>query len=210
MKFVIAVALLCIGSAIAQTPAPAGPNAGAALVESLEKRADALLARVRAVIQENRQNYFLVQAIDHQAIEVEALALDLKNVAAQTDLAQHLHHLHTIEEELLFLENRVSEEIAILQAVQDPTRRPQQLNATQLITIAEQLIKQAHDAVAKYPNAKEIRDINSEIIVIGSLVKAIQNKPTSLDLVAEEQELARHETSLTQLIARASARQPAF
>jgi len=208
MKFVIVFALLCIGSALAQAPAPAP---GATLVESLELRAAALLARVRQVLAENRQaNYFLVQAIDHQALEVEALSLSLKTFAAQPDIAQHLHHLHIIEEDLLYLENRVSEEIAILQAVRDPARPTQPLTAVQLITHAESLIKNAHDAVAKYPNAKEIKDINSEIIVIGSLVKAIQNKPAPADLVAEEQELARHETSLTTLIEKAAQRQPTF
>ena len=208
MKFVFAVALLCIGAVAAQTSAPVAQNSGRLLAESLEKRADALLQRVRAAITEHKvHNFFLIQGLEHQAVLIEALHLDLKTQLANKDFIHHLHHIHVIEEDLLHLENRVSEELAIIAHVAAGNDNRGETGA-QLVARGQQLVKDAQAAVAKKPNAPEAREINSTVIVVEALVKAIQAKPapTPADLQKDEQELARQERSLRQLIEKLNAR----
>ena len=72
-------------------------------MESLQKRADALLTRVREVLSEQRMGGFgfLVQALDQQSVYLEALSMDLKAQLAMPDAQIQLHHIHVIEEDLL-------------------------------------------------------------------------------------------------------------
>ena len=191
---------------LAQTSAPTSNNRP--LVESLEKRAAALLTRVHAVQQEHRgTNNHLLQALDRQRVLVEALALDLKNQLADPARQHQLHHIHVIEEDLLHLENRVSEEIAIITHVRGGNDNRGE-NGAQLITRGQQLVKDAQAAVTAHPQAREVKEIQSEIIVVESLIKAIQAKPapTPADLQKDEQELARQERTLRQLIEKANGR----
>ena len=68
----------------------------------------------------------------------------------------------------------------------------------------------AQDAVAKFPQAPEVREINSEVIVVQSLIKAISATPApaAADLQKDEDELARQERTLRQLIEKATQRRP--
>ncbi len=206
------------------------PNsAGKELVISLEKRAAALLQVVRKVLDENRMSHsFLLQGIEHQAVLVEALALDLGRLVQSKDIAHQIHHIHVIEEDLvgffylklcsfdnnfnsieqLFLENRVSEEIAIFYHFRDGNHTPNGETTAQLIARGERLVKEAKEAVAKFPKAKEVAEINSSVIVVEALLKAIQARPapTPDDLKKDETELARQEKSLRQLIEKATHR----
>src|SRR5699024_2760281 len=108
---------------------------------------------------------------------VEALVLDLKTQLADRNRAFQLHHIHVIEEDLLHLENRVSEEIAIIAFFREGRHQNQGQNGAQLITRGEQLVKEAREALAKNPRSREAREIESEVIVVESLIKAIQAKP---------------------------------
>lgn len=69
-------------------------------------------------------------------------------------------------------------------------------------------MKEAKDAVAKFPKAKEVREIESNIIVVEALVKAIQAKPApdAATMKKDEEELARQEKTLRQLIEKATHR----
>jgi len=209
MKF--AVVLLCIGAAMAQVPTtPAPANNNRPLVESLEKRAAALEARVHQVLQDNRaQNNFLLMALDRQSIMIEALALELKTAVADTTRMHTIHQIHVIEEDLLRLENRASEEIMNIETVRSGADRRNETPA-QLAARAERLVKDAQDAVAKFPTAPEVREISSEIIVVEALLKTIQGPPApaAADLMKDEDELARQERTLRQLIEKATQRRP--
>jgi len=210
MKFLL-VALFCVGAVVAQTPAPnAQANAGRELVESLEKRASALSDRVKQVIQEQRAGGFggLTLTLERQGVLIEALVIDLKAQTADLSKVTSFHHIHVIEEDLLFLENRVSEEIVAI--TQARNSQPTAVASAQLIVRAEQLIKDAKDTLAKFPTAPEVREINSEIIVVEALVKTIQGKvtPAPGELAQDERELAKQEATLKQLIDKAQARKP--
>ena len=76
----------------------------------------------------------------------------------------------------------------------------------EIVAKAEKLIASAKEAVKKHPNAKEVTEINREMIVIGALVQAVQSKPNAADLAIVSQELARQEKTLKQLIEKAAAR----
>jgi len=220
MKFV-AIALLCIGAAMAQAPAEPPANNNLMLIDSLEKRASALLIRVEQVLQENRGQFNnLLYALDRQSVLIEAMALNLK---VQSELAStgpivvdgtewnwhKIHEIHVMEEELLRLENRASEEIEIIEAARAGGGRRGETPA-QLVQRGERLVKDAQDAVAKFPQAPEVKEINSEIIVVQSLIKAIQATPSPApaDLQKDEDELFRQETTLRQLIEKATQRRP--
>ena len=179
------------------------------MVVSLEKRAGALLERVRATLTEHRVNHgHLLQSLERQAVLVEALAIDLKAQLADTTRQHNIHHVHVIEEDLLFLENRVSEEIVIIAHFRNGNHVPTNENGAQLIARGEKLVKDAKDAVVKHPQAKEVKEINSEIVVVEALIKAITAKPapTPADLKKDEEELHRQERSLRQLIEKAEGR----
>ena len=208
MKFVLAVALLCIGAVAAQTQAPA--TQGRLLAESLEKRADALLKRVHDLIAEHKvHNFHLIQGLERQSIMIEALHLDLKTQLANAAHQFQLHHIHIIEEDLLYLENRVSEELSFIQHVASGQDNRGE-NEAQLIARGEQLIKDGQAAIGKNPSAPEAKEISSDIIVIQSLIKVLQSKPapTGAELQKDEQELARQERSLRALIDKINARKP--
>ena len=211
MKFILALALF-IGAVAAQTPAPQQPNTGRALAETLEKRAAALLQYVRKELEEHRgfQRGHLIQTLEREAVLVEALNLDLQKQLADKDFMHHLHHIHVIEEDLLHMENRVSEEIMIIRHFADGNHQPNGETGPQLIARGQKLVQDAKDAVAKHPKAKEVREINSEIIVVEALVKAITAKPapSAAEMKKDEEELARQEKTLRQLIEKAVASKP--
>jgi len=205
MKFIFA--LFFIGFVAAQTPAPAAENPGRVLLELLEKRSDALLVSAKKTLADFKATAGenIVKALDAQVKRVETLDADLKKLVADTLTPRTLHQVHVYEEELFFLENRVSEEIyAISHATSTPT---QNQTGPALIARAEKLIKDGKDAVAKFPQAKEVGEINSELIVVEALVKALQTTQPG-NLKNEEQELVRQETTLQQLIEKATARKP--
>jgi len=209
MKFAALIVAVCmIGAAIAQ---PAQPQPGREVAESLEKRAAALLASSRAAVQElmreGRGN--LVSAIEHQLVEVEALALALKTQLADTTHQHSVHHLHVIEEDLLYLENRISEELAIARNVSpnQPEHPGTDSAAAKLVAAANSIVAQAQEAVKAHPNTRETNAINAEIVEIQKLTKAIATaNPNGAQFQLEAQQLARHEQTLQQLVERLSGR----
>ena len=113
----------------------------------------------------------------------------------------------------MFLENRVSEEIAIIDHFRNGGHHPDGHETTaQLVARGEKLVKEAKEAVAKFPKAKEVREIESNIIVVEALIKAIQAKPApdAATMKRDEEELARQEKTLRQLIEKASHRGHGF
>lgn len=84
---------------------PQHNNPGRQLAETLEKRAAALVQRIKHTLQELRQSGHghLTSGLEQQEILVEALAVDLKAQLANKDYIHHLHHVHVIEEVLLLM-----------------------------------------------------------------------------------------------------------
>lgn len=66
----------------------------------------------------------------------------------------------------------MSEEIAIIDHFRNGGHHPDgHVTAAQLIERGQRLVKEAKEAVAKFPKAKEVREIESSVIVVEALVK---------------------------------------
>lgn len=67
----------------------------------------ALLHRVRETLETLRKegHWHLAGSLEHQAVMVEALGLDLYRMTQEKEI--HIHHIHVIEEDLLFLEVKI-------------------------------------------------------------------------------------------------------
>lgn len=210
MKFIIAFATVMLaGFATAQVSTQAPSSSNLVLLQLLEKRGDALLAHVKKTIEDNKAaNAHLLSALEEQSKKVESIVAELKKGVADHASGRQIHHIHVLEEELFFLENRVAEEVYALEHAK--TTPPKGETLAQIVARAEKLVKDAKDAVVKHPQAKEVGEINSAVIVVEALVKALQAKPAAApaELLKEEQELARQEKSLQQLIEKAAARKP--
>ncbi|KAI2796328.1 hypothetical protein BLOT_015882 [Blomia tropicalis] len=199
MKFILV--LLFVGVALAQDHHDHDHHNGRSLVESLANRAEALLKHVHETLKNARGTHnHLLQALEHQAVAIEALAMDLRAQLKDEHREHHMHHIHTIEEDLLFLENRVSEEIAILHHFQDGHHHHNGDNHQRLLERAEQLLKEAKETIEKHPHERNSRELESEMIVIEALVRTIKTRPDESELKKDEEELARHEKSVRQLI----------
>ena len=140
----------------------------------------------------------MLSAIEHELVLLEALALDLSKNAGKPD-----HHLHVIEEDLLFLENRIAEELHILR-----THDHENKNHTlaHLLEQGHMLIHAAQEVLRIEPNVKEASTLKSEMAVIEKLVKELQAKPAGADLKKDEEALARHERTLRNVLERISER----
>lgn len=185
-------------------------NTGRALAEALEARGIALIERTRLDLENFRKNdaAHLVDALEHQLVQVEALVMDLKVQLAQKDLLLHLHHIHVIEEDLLHLENAIYDEINVINQVKTTPVDPNKPLPVQseLVTNAENLIKTALESLNHHKNTPEARSIEREIEAIRSLIRLINSKPDPAELKKDEESLVRHEKTLQQLLEKAANR----
>ena len=175
----------------------------------LEARGHALYEKATKVLLDHRGTHdHLLETLNHQVTKLVELLKELHELAVVDVVheSKNEHKIHVIEEELLHLENRVNEEIDIIAHIKDHHKPSGELTVAQLVAAGEKLIKQAKEAVAKHPKAREVSEIDREIIVVDALLKAIQAKPAPAELKKEEQELARQEKTLQQLIEKANAR----
>lgn len=96
---------------LAQTQAPS-THEGRHLLEIIQKRADALLVRAKAVIDAHKNTHsHLLAALEHQVKLVQELDAEIKKDLAEPGRIHHLHLVHRQEERILYLENRVAEEV---------------------------------------------------------------------------------------------------
>ena len=167
------------------------------------KRGEALYEKTLHEIEtlEKSGHGHLVHALENEAALVEALTVDLKIQIHDLNKTHAFHHLHVIEEELLHRENRISEELVIIQET-IKNHQHQGHNDAALIAKGEELIKKAKAILAKDDHSREAHAIEAEMFKIEDLITAIKAKPNSPDLKKEEEQLARHEKTITQLIAR--------
>jgi len=190
--------------------AQAPGNEGRLLAESLEKRGDAILASAKqeqARLQSSNRG-FLAGALDHQIVLLEALLLDLRTQLAQKDFLLHLHHIHVIEEELLHLENQISDELRIVNQVQTGFQPNPTQTHDALIKRGQDLVAKGKEELERHRFIREGRLIEQEIEAIETLIKAIQTSPTSRTMTNDEMQLERHERTLTELLERANVRNP--
>lgn len=84
------------------------------MLELIQKRADAVLVRAKAVIDAHKSTHgHLLEALQHQVKLVEELDAEIKKDLAEPGRIHHLHLVHKQEERILYLENRVAEEASI-------------------------------------------------------------------------------------------------
>src|SRR5690606_21104983 len=86
-------------------------------------------------------------------IACESLVLNLRHQHVQAKLNGHkqiaLHHIHLIEEDLLYLENRITEELLIVNEQVDTPHHPQK-SKSDLLHQADQLVLRAEKALHHY------------------------------------------------------------
>lgn len=116
------------------------------------------------------------------------------------------HHLHILEEELLIGENRISEELKVIEDAINHEHLNQ--SADELKKHAEALIIHAKQVVKSYGNSnnqKEIKAIEHEIHLIQKLIYQLDLHPTGAELKKEEQVLVRNQQTLLHLVERVVA-----
>lgn len=181
------------------------------MAEVLAKRAEALITGTKAVLAElyKQGKGHLASSIEHQIVLVEALTLDLKKSLADTSKHPSVHHVHVIEEDLLWLENRISEELYIITHLGDGHHEEHKNGtdtmAQKLVAHANSIIHQAEEILKDGTTIRlrDARDMAHEIGEIKKLIKAIEAHPSAAELKAEATQLAKHEESLRTLIERA-------
>lgn len=214
MKFILAViaAILLVGASAAPTSAPdAHKSESRAVAELLILRAEHHSAQTMRLMDDLRKtgHAHLLRDIEEQVVLIEGLVNSLKMQLQNPDLRHHLHHFHVIEEELLIHENRIAEELEAIREIRE-NHKHHELNAEQLIQAGELIIKKGEEALKKHSHLREGALIQSEIKQIKALIKDLETKKNKKpeELVKGEQQLAKHELSLKQLIEKAEIRNP--
>ena len=174
-------------------------SAAAALIA----RGEALLARIHKAFEEHHERSHLLGALEHESTLIEALVTDLKTKHNRPDNVWQLHHLHAIEEELFHHENRVAEELEILNNVHHHHKHEGH-TVEELIRRAEALIHEAKQTVEhnRHLGHREVRSLEHEVKSVEELVHKLRQHPHGHDARQEEHQLARHEQSLRHLIER--------
>lgn len=178
------------------------------LTEALIHRGEALIQHTQHLLKEHRNHSLghLVDTVEHELSLVEALIFSLKFEHSKENFTLKEHHLHLIEEDLLHIENRVAEELAVI----EDTLNHEHLNqpADKLIAHAKALIEHAKQVAKNYGNShnqKEIKAIEHEIHLIQKLISQLEQHPTGAELRKEEQTLVRNQQTLLHLIERVMA-----
>ncbi|KAJ6221802.1 hypothetical protein RDWZM_000347 [Blomia tropicalis] len=198
MKLLAIVAIVLVSTVAAQNE----HNETRVLLEGMLLRADNLVAKIKEIIVQHKDLHeHLLHALREQEKKIISMAEHLrKTLDDHSHNPRQSHHIHTLEEQLFYIENRVAEEIYAIEHAKDPNHHKNH-DEKMLIEQAEKLVKDGKEAIRQYPHAKEVDDINSEIIVIEALIATIKSKPN--DLKKYEEELLRHEQTIKQLIVRA-------
>ena len=171
-------------------------------INGLLDRATELEAQGNKIIAEfkNHSKSHLLSALEHEIKQVEHIAKTLKEQAAN---ASHRdHQLNALEENLLYFENRLGEELDFVLDVYHYNSTGK--SKDELINFGEKLIKDAKEVVAKHEahGHREILTLNSEIHAIERLIKELQTHPTGRLHELEEAALIRNEKTLRALIER--------
>ena len=178
------------------------------LIEGLIKRGEQLFESAWKQIEQLQLSgdENLIHAYMNEAALVEALTVDLKIQIHDLNQTHSIYHVHAIEEELLYQEHRLAEEMAVINDVrnnhQHQTQPDQNIDAQKLISKAESLITKAEVVIVREPNSRESHSIEAEVFQLENLIKTLKEKPSSSDRRKEEQQLARHEKTLEQLLNR--------
>ena len=154
---------------------------------------------MRETFEQHRGNEHLLDALQHQAVLVEALVKDLESQHECENIFE-LHHIHLIEEDLLHYENRIGEEIAIL----NQERHHEHHGAEELIRRGEELLRRAQDVVEQHRHHgdREMEAIEHEMHAVHRLIEEIRERPHGHDFTRDEESLKRHEDSLAKLLER--------
>lgn len=97
-----------------------------------------------------------------------------------------------------------------LEHAKKPDVLPKNQTVAQLIAFAESLVKAGKHAILKNPKAKEVGDVEREVIILEALIRALnQNLHVSpAELKKETAVLVRVEKTTQQLIEKMNARNP--
>lgn len=177
------------------------------MVESLEKRAEALLLKTQSQYDAlKKEHLHLLTTLELDLTLADGIVLSLKDQLADKAKTFTTAQVHVIEEDLVHLENSISLELKNIQDVITNHKSTGTKTNAQLLTHAHELIAKAHAALTLHRHTPEAHSIEREISVIESLIRAIEAKPTAADLAKDEASLARHEKTLQSLIDAASHR----
>jgi len=184
------------------------------LAQTLINRGEELILHTSQLLKEYRNHTLahLLGTVEHELALVEALVFELKaQFAKETTVTFSLAHINLIEEELLHLENRISEELIVV----EDARAYEHMNQTpeHLATLAKTLIDTGKQVVKSFNNAnnaREIATIENEIRLLNQLITQLEKKPTGEELKREEQALVKHQQTMLHLIERVKAHDEAI
>ncbi|XP_027201147.2 uncharacterized protein LOC113795120 [Dermatophagoides pteronyssinus] len=144
------------------------------MAETLINRARSLVEKAKHVIDENEQQHEdLLSSIKNLKDQVKTLSDEFERKYQGLDLTKN--EIHTMSEDLLHLENRLTEEFIIfydhIEHDDDDDN-----NVDHLIKRAEDLIKKAHDEIRQFnPDYRTRAVVQFEIAAVMKLVEVIRH-----------------------------------
>lgn len=144
------------------------------MAETLINRARSLVEKAKHVISENEQKHGdLLSSIKNLKDQVKTLSDEFERKYQGLDLTKN--EIHTMSEDLLHLENRLTEEFMIFY---DHIKHDDDddNDVDHLIKRAEDLIKKAHDEIRQYnPDYRTRAVVQFEIAAVMKLVEVIRH-----------------------------------
>ena len=170
----------------------------------MQLRGDSLLRQAKASIDKLQAsgNIDLGSHLQYEMVKAEMLITDFKQM-------NHISRfqLHAFEEELFKYENSISDEIYIIDEVQQEKERGQTVG--QLIARADGLIKKIQQASTQHANISDGKGIRHEGYIVQSVANQLKaSNPSQAELRNAELQLLRIEKTLDYLLEKANLRNP--
>ena len=149
---------------------------------------------------ERHEKGHLLETVKHEAGMVKPLIDELKDDSEKTDSLKHLARLHVIEERTLYLENRIDEEIEIVQEITFDYKN-RQMTVKQVAERTKILIREVSEALEENQVTRRNREpVQFELELLNKMIRRLEYEDPTTIAVTDEERLARIEKSLYQLI----------
>nr|XP_027200845.1 protein P54-like isoform X2 [Dermatophagoides pteronyssinus] len=149
---------------------------------------------------ERHQKGHLLETVKHEAEMIKPLIDELKKDSEETDSLKQISRLHVIEERSFYRENRISEEMEIVQEIIFDYKS-RQMTVGQVIERAKMLVEIVSEALENNQVTQRNQEpVQFELQLLNKMIKLLETEDHNIIAVTDEERLARIEKSLHQLI----------
>ncbi|XP_027200845.2 uncharacterized protein LOC113794792 [Dermatophagoides pteronyssinus] len=149
---------------------------------------------------ERHQKGHLLETVKHEAEMIKPLIDELKKDSEETDSLKQISRLHVIEERSFYRENRISEEMEIVQEIIFDYKS-RQMTVGQVIERAKMLVEIVSEALENNQVTQRNQEpVHFELQLLNKMIKRLEVEDHNIIAVTDEERLARIEKSLHQLI----------